>query len=181
MLPAERNSCFLHNLNSRVLDTNHSDLWNARFLTSHFYQAFLVRAGLVKVTLKHVTSLSRQFHDQSLTSRFCEIQTAEHLGRVASKWSTTSSAGTNLSAASSVTPSGTANTRMRLYPFMQTMHHRSPRQLLQSMQGYLNTGLQHQVMSEAVEPAPESDSGEEVDQAPTSPTTKPQPARSHVE
>ena len=92
MLPAESNSSFLYNLNSRVLDTNHSDLRNA---TSHFYQTFLVRAGLDQITLKHVTSLSRQLHlTQGLTARFYEIQTAEQLGRVASRSSTTS-AGTN--------------------------------------------------------------------------------------
>ena len=51
---------------------------------------------------------------------------------------------------------------MQLQIRPQTVHHRSLRPLLQSIQGYLGTGLQWQAMSEAVVPVPEVEP--EVDQ-----------------
>ena len=51
---------------------------------------------------------------------------------------------------------------MQLQIRPQSVHHRSLRPLLQSIQGYLGTGLQLQAMSEAVVPVPEIEP--EVDQ-----------------
>ena len=79
------------------------------------------------------------------------IQTAEHLGRVASLASANSAA-SSLSETRSVVAA--ASRAMRSIP-PQTVHHRSLRPLLQSVQGYLDTGLQLHAMSEAVVPVPE--------------------------
>lgn len=61
--------------------------------------------------------------------------------------------------------------RLRFFLAPQTVHHRSRRQLLQSMQGCLVSGLQLQAMSEAVEPVAEAEQGLEVDQTLAPPTT----------